>query len=264
LLDEADFGKTDVGADIVRILNSGYQKNTPVVRMDANENGVQVPRVFPVFGPKIINGRQRFKDEATESRCLTLQPAATDRTDIPRQLPGEFEDEARDIRNRLLSWRLKNLDGFVVANRHIPHLQPRTNQIILPLLAVAECLGEAKRDSYIKDLIDLAKKRDAQSQEVAGATVEAQLLHAYLALNEAGTCKEIRNWVVSDAGTADPRLSGWLSYRRVASTMREMGFETPHTNRGNVPRSNPKRLEDLKARYGFITGASPAASPSGG
>ena len=76
LIDEADFQDSNIGADVAKILNCGYQKRMPVTRMEAVGNGYE-PRLYEVFGPKIINGRKPFKDDATESRCLTHTPVLT-------------------------------------------------------------------------------------------------------------------------------------------------------------------------------------------
>jgi hypothetical protein len=69
LIDEADFQDSQIGTDIAKILNCGYQKHLSVTRMEKTNNGY-VPRLYEVFGPKVINGRRSFQDDATESRCL--------------------------------------------------------------------------------------------------------------------------------------------------------------------------------------------------
>ena len=87
LIDEADFADTNVGSEIAKILNSGYTRGKPVVRMENNTATRRwEPRAYEVFGPKILNGRMRFSDDATESRCLTSISRETDRSDIPVQL----------------------------------------------------------------------------------------------------------------------------------------------------------------------------------
>jgi len=74
LLDEADFADSQVGADITKVLNNGYQQGSPITRMEKVGDTLE-PRLFVPFGPKIINGRKPFRDDATESRCLTLATA---------------------------------------------------------------------------------------------------------------------------------------------------------------------------------------------
>lgn len=74
LMDEADPDETEVGTDLMKILNCGYQQGLTIVRNDKDRSGNWCPSSFDVFGPKIISGRKRFQDEATESRCLSHMP----------------------------------------------------------------------------------------------------------------------------------------------------------------------------------------------
>jgi len=134
LLDEADFAQSSIGSDIVKILNCGYQQNLPVTRMEKNDKGEFVPRVYEVFGPKIINGRRAFRDDATETRCFSYAPHLTGRTDIPTHLPPTFETEATQIQNMALGWRMENLDVFTVSETRMPGLSGRAAQIAISLV----------------------------------------------------------------------------------------------------------------------------------
>lgn len=106
LLDEADFSASDENNEVVKILNCGYQKNTPVIR--CNKNDPDKLEILPTFGPKVIATRQSFKDKALESRCLTEIMRKTSRRDIPVDLTEEFFNLSRTLRNQLLMWRLTN------------------------------------------------------------------------------------------------------------------------------------------------------------
>src|SRR6266581_4718912 len=64
------------------------------------------------------------------------------RPDIPINLPDTFKEEARELRNKLLLYRFHRraeikLDSSLVD----PRLEPRLNQILLPLLSVASDEG---------------------------------------------------------------------------------------------------------------------------
>jgi len=59
------------------------------------------------------------------------------RKDIPINLPNTFESEALNIRNKLLSWRFKNYQRISLNEQAIDlSLEPRLNQIIMPLLSI--------------------------------------------------------------------------------------------------------------------------------
>jgi hypothetical protein len=252
MIDEADFGDSQIGSDIIKVLNCGYQKNLAVTRMEKDENGNFVPRLFQVFGPKIINGRLRFKDDATESRCLPYTPFGIQRSDIPMQLPEGFEDEARGLRNKLLQWRLDTLDTLEVRAVSIPGLSGRMNQITAPLMLIAEML---QQEAYKIELIAFAQRVDSQVKEDHKATVEARLIDAYVFLTKhtkmPPTCKELADEVKKHED--DASLHRWLTPRKASSMLRNMGFEMTHTRNGAAVRIDEDRLRVLCERFGIVT-----------
>ena len=215
LLDEADFSDSEIGADVAKVLNCGYQKNLSVTRMDRNADGVFVPTLHDVFGPKILNGRKPFRDDATESRCLTYRPSTTGRTDIPVQLPKDFEQQACAIRNQALAWRFAVLDKFIARNERIEGLSPRANQIILPLLSVVDCMGVDLRERYREDLLAFARLRDHQATEDRRGTVEAKLIDAFVNTiwQQPPTCQDLTELAISRSDAEDPKLKTWLTPR---------------------------------------------------
>lgn len=138
-LDEADFGKSDESQDIIKILNTGYMKNMPVLRsVDRGTAGFDV-EAFDVYGPKVIGTRKRFMDPATESRCLTKEMGAgMVRMDIPIVLPKAFWGEALEIRNMLLGYRMQR----AVEQRDVDYndinraIENRLNQVTMALKTI--------------------------------------------------------------------------------------------------------------------------------
>jgi len=80
-----------------------------------------------------------------ESRFLTeLAGAGVLRADIPLNLPEAHADEAREMRSKLLLYRLRTLDRHRIdESLHDARIEPRLNQVMGPLLAVAPT-GEAR------------------------------------------------------------------------------------------------------------------------
>ena len=197
VIDEADFAYSGVGSEIAKILNCGYQRGSPVVRMEKKDDQFE-PRAYDVFGPKILNGRSRFTDDATESRCLTLVTRETERTDIPTQLPPEFYSESQVLRNKLLRFRYDFLDRIEYRNIHIEGVGRRTNQIVLPLLVIAE---ELKEPRFKDELMAYARELDAQTQQDRRETVDAALVAAYMALAASGqplTCGSVYRSIATE------------------------------------------------------------------
>ncbi len=266
LIDEADFADSQIGTDIAKILNCGYTKGMPVTRLDSTDNGY-VPRPHQVFGPKIINGRRPFQDDATESRCLTHTPVLTERMDIPTQLPPGFQDEALHIRNMALTWRFDRLDAFQVKNVVLPEIRRRTNQILSPLVLIAEQMEPPSAERYRRDLMRYAVAMEGEALEERRDTAEGRVLRAFIDLKSTGadpTCKEIADKVIKDHGHDDPKLLSWLNPKTVSKILKNMGFEITHTNKGSVVRIDPKRLAALTIRYGIVTHLSREVEESDG
>lgn len=140
ILDEADLRFSDKTADLVKILNNGTVKGLPVLRTLQNRHKEFNPAAFTVFGPKIIAMRDRFKDQALESRFLTetmgVRPL---RPDIAIQLPNSLRTDALALRNRLLHFRLSNLLAIKSdPERLVAGIDARLNQTAVSLLSLVD------------------------------------------------------------------------------------------------------------------------------
>lgn len=165
VIDEADFTNSDTDAEIMKILNVGYQRGGVVLRAEKDPNSsddAYWPAAKDVFGPKVLATRKLFVDRATESRCLTKRMStARPRPDIPYILGSDFWAEALSLRNRLLMYRLKNYKPVHVDGRLADmSIEPRLNQVTMALKAIVddqEVLGDlttfvrAYNDTLIAD-----------------------------------------------------------------------------------------------------------------
>lgn len=159
VLDEADFRFSDEKAELVKILNNGNVRGMPVLRAQLSRQRDFEPRVFNVFGPKIIAMRTRYEDEALESRFLTGEfgDKQLDKN-MPLNLPQTYREEALGLRNKLLMYRFRNWGRYKLADQfRIKGMTPRLNQILAPLLAVAEDGG--MHDEIIDFVKHMGQKR---------------------------------------------------------------------------------------------------------
>jgi len=137
IIDEADFGRSDETSEVVKILNCGFQRNTPVIRCD--KNNPDKLQILPTFGPKILATRQAFSDKALESRCLTEIMQKTSRQDIPVDLPKEFYERAEQIRNKCLMYRFKNwhkIDPDIGLTIDLGDIEARIKQAVISFPAL--------------------------------------------------------------------------------------------------------------------------------
>jgi hypothetical protein len=172
ILDEADFRFSDEKAEIVKILNNGNVRGVPVLRTMMNRQREFNPQAFQVFGPKIVASRGTYQDQGLESRFITEEMGTRKlRPEVPINLPRAFKDEARVLRSKLLLYRFRRRwEVMLDESLADPALEPRLNQILLPLLSV---VSDLKLRATLKEAA-----REAQSALIAerGLSIEGQVL----------------------------------------------------------------------------------------
>ena len=125
-----------------------------------------------MFGPKIVATRGHYEDRGLESRLLTeVMGSRPLRSDIPINLPDSFAEEARELRNKLLLYRFHRrfevrLDPTLVD----PALEPRLNQILLPLLSI---VGDPALREELRSIATQAQENVVSER---GLLMEAQVL----------------------------------------------------------------------------------------
>lgn len=249
IIDEADFKFSDMTSEIVKILNTGYQKGMPVLRSEGK--GTFEVKAYDVFCPKIVATRETFSDKALESRFLVEEMGASKlRADIPRTLEEDFYQDAEYIRNKLLMWRLKNFFSPLEKRTEvIEGIHPRLNQIVIPLLSIIK--DEAIRN-HLKTFIvrynsDLVADR--------GLSWESDIVFAILKLEyEMGTyeitVKQITDEVNKESDISDDTLQA----RKVGWYLRtKLQLKSYKTRKGFVLsfKENRKRLDMWKERFGI-------------
>lgn len=249
IIDEADFKFSDMTSEIVKILNTGYQRGMPVLRSEGK--GTFEVKAYDVFCPKIVATRETFSDKALESRFLVEEMGAGKlRADIPRTLDESFYKEAENIRNKLLMWRLKNYFE-PIERRHdlIEGIHPRLNQIVMPLLSIIkdEAIREHLKTFIVKYNTDLVADR--------GLSWESDIVFAVLKLEyelkvQEITVKQITDEVNKEIDITDDTLQA----RKVGWYLRSKLQLKPYkTRKGFVLsfKENKKRLDMWKERFGI-------------
>jgi len=180
ILDEADYRNSDERTDIIKILNTGYQRVQGVVLRSGDKNSGFEPEVFVVYGPKVIATRKRFSDWALESRCLTYETGGpTTRTDIPIDLPLDFwTQETLQIRNALLRYRLEFWKPEIELDYSQMDIsvEPRLNQVTVALQTLID------DEDLQADLRGFIQEYNRQLIVERGMTLTARVLEALVGL----------------------------------------------------------------------------------
>jgi hypothetical protein len=251
IFDEADFRFSDERAEIVKILNNGNVRGMPVLRTMMNRQREFNPQAFQVFGPKIVATRGSYEDRGLESRFITEEMGPRRlRPDIPINLPPGFREEARALRNKLLLLRFRRrLDTKLDEGLLDPRLEPRLNQILLPLLSVV-------RDQRARDEIQaIALGTQAALVAERGQSTEAQVLEILgeLAAASNGPTISVGEITVGVTERYGSEYERPLTNRWIGGIIRKrLGLQT-YKSHGVyvVPVSDRSKLEALYARYGI-------------
>ena len=249
VMDESDFRYSDDRTEIIKILNNGNAKGFPVLRSEATPGKEFNPKAFDVYGPKIIATRRSFDDRALESRCITEDMTGLPpRSDIPLSLPSKFFDEAEDLKNRLLRYRIERRPRLNPESpARDPMLEARVAQVFAPLFAVVEDVGAKQR------LLALAQKVSGRLRTDRGTTTEAQLLDIIVELRRDSiplSMKEIAERFAARFGTNHSRsvtprwIGAQLRSRLALLTVKSHGTFV-------IPESESQKLENLFIRYGL-------------
>lgn len=180
ILDEGDFRYSDEKADIAKILNNGNAKGFPVLRCEKINYREFSPVAYEVFGPKIVSSRNDYEDKALESRFICEDMGLRKvRKNIPITLPESFQDEALEIRNSLLLWRLKNHGKIRNTEDYINKaFSLRVNQIYAPLLSLVNSQEDQNK------IISFAKNQYWQNKIDAGHDIEVHVLSVIKRIEE--------------------------------------------------------------------------------
>ena len=268
ILDEGDLSDSKATADIIKILNSGFEKGTPVMR--CKQDDADTIQFFDCYGPKIISTRHPFDDKALESRCLTEVLEETRRMDIPDTLPLGLTDSERfrSIRRRLLMWRLKNrhrVDIDRAQGVDLGIVEPRLKQVSRGFLAVFDDpMVEAQLKSFLGE-------HQAQLIEQRANTLEGMVINSiyriYSTHITGGNEGDPKIWsgkiaerIKDDYGEpATPQIVGLrfkelglhtsLSYVKVEEYDKEEGIFKTKEKRLRTISWEDKRLKRLFDRY---------------
>jgi hypothetical protein len=178
IMDEADFRYSDLQSDITKIMNNGSVKGFPVLRQTQTATKDFDPRAFNVYGPKIVAMRRTFDDMALESRFLS-EDMNTVRlgSDVPHNLPKLQQEEARELRNKLLMYRFKQLSNTTIKTDVVDRAQSgRFNQTVVPLLSTVS--DEEVRSSIRRVALHGQRKQSGQRSH----TMEARLIETLIEL----------------------------------------------------------------------------------
>jgi len=234
VIDESNFADESDGSELMKILNNGYTKNKPVPRLERIKGGFTT-KTYSVFGPKILNGRHRFENEALESRCITHKMRESNQRPISYQLPVDYFIEAQILRNKLLKYRFESYykistEGVFDSKTFVGIGSPRLRQLMIPFLAVGV---SEKKKSEIKDYF---LEKEENIRFIKTHSLEGCVLRAVK--NKIGTgYVSGRGPIIIEICEEARELYGYkhwtLTPKKVGSILRDFGLRTKRSTGGN-------------------------------
>jgi len=171
--DEADMKKSQDSSGyeetMSKFFNLGFEAGKYITKV--SQENMHTQEVFDPFGPKVLGMRAPFRDQATESRCLSHSPRETTRKNIPNILPPEYFKEAAILRAKLARFTLHNwgkVNGTDYIDLSNIPIDGRMKQSALPLSFVVKQLfheGEDQFLKYVRERYKEIQRYRAQSDE---------------------------------------------------------------------------------------------------
>jgi len=245
LFDEANFHPGQAFfSDFVKVMNAGYGRNGKVGRVDGGRNGSFVPKLFNVFGPKILGAHHSFADVGLESRFLTYYTQPSTRDDLQMSTPDYvIWNDAIEIQKRLLGFRLRMIGKIKVSQRMecLKHYEYRLQEILMPLLIVT---GENTLPEEVRQFGD--EIRDMLIDERINSD-QGFVFRALAELDHIGKAEVSPGEVSSLLATKGIIMDS----RKIGNVLRILGLKGRRVNRGMVYTIERKKLQDQASRYGI-------------
>lgn len=176
-MDEISAPGRPVDPELELLFKGGNSRTAPPIwRTEGGANNSLYPKSYNVVGCKIFGSIKDFTDPATNSRCIKVKMYPKVRTDIPRSLEADFFEEAEQIRNLCLTYRLRKWQPEIkiIEERIDDLIDPRLQQITGGLLTIID--DEAVRAELTRIMREYNKELTEAREETLAAKVVWALL----------------------------------------------------------------------------------------
>jgi hypothetical protein len=148
--------KGQMDNELAAILNGKYNANALVLNANNDiQQGYSAIIGYRIFGPLVLAGRTPFRDDAIESKSFQINmDFDLTRDDVPRKIKGDlldsFTERARDIRGKLLQFRVKwhdrinDIKESDFLKPYEKHTEPRLFEVISFFEDLLEIMPELK------------------------------------------------------------------------------------------------------------------------
>lgn len=197
MIDEVDEAIRKDDGSLAAHIKASFSKRISVhlkmtETLDANGRKRFAVSASDVYHPMLFTGYKPFKDAGIENRCMNFYLSQVDMITLdknniePGYYPPEIEDEAEEIRNMSLHWRLatwlpkleltqEQRDKYKLAD---PLVSPRINSTLRPMKVLAVLQDDMK---LLEDLKKMGRANYEDEMTKRASSFEAVILRALLA-----------------------------------------------------------------------------------
>lgn len=248
LLDEAEIYNEKDRGSIQNLMNSGYRRGSPAIRIGGMEQGNPKLELFDVFGFKALIGTGGYKG-TLESRSIRVSMEKN----IRKVAFNLDYVQAKEIRSQLLLWRFRRLAdmasvGSVGSERYLEGVpnglefaDGRFAELYSPLIFVANHGKEA--------ILSYAKEAYHYMIEEEGTSIEAEIVETLINCYEFVNSGWIATRTITNSFNEDKPVNEQWKSNSVGRYMKKLGFKPSRRNTGAGWIYDRKRLERLAERY---------------
>lgn len=254
-LDEFELG--NMGADavsgMINFLKAGSSERK-IFRVEGEKTREVMS--YLVKAPKIFTSEQPFKGAGLQSRTILVQMEKARRL-LPLYKLDNYQDKAVSLRNKLMLWRLRNINNIDLKKMEhgIPELQTfdrRVQQIITPIYFLAD---EKAREK----LLEFAKRQEEETRRERLESFEGRIFEKLYYLYTTGepvTLGEIKR-MMDEEQEASGGYKSKVSEKRIGDVVRKIfNLDIKRLGHKNIStvmiNDNNDRFKDLIVYFGGI------------
>ena len=270
--------KGQMDSDLAAILNGKYNANALVLNANNEiQQGFSAIIGYRIYGPLVLAGRTPFRDDAIESKSFQINmDFEITRDNVPRKIKGhlldDFNEKARNIRGKLLQFRIKwhdkinEIKGNDFLKLYEKHTEPRLFEVISFFEDLIEVTPEIKQEigkvlkaqiirnvgvssqtpngEIANEVLDLMQSEESIVEYMIGG-------RTYKGVYLSSVYKEIGKDYAKQAGKILVSLGLQIDRPRITRTRRGAnGNEEEFTKQYRMIRSpNDKKIRELRSRY---------------
>jgi hypothetical protein len=248
----------DNAQEMISFLKSGVSDK---LLLRTEGEGKKEVEAYIVKAPKVFTSENPINDAGLQSRTMVIKMEKNKRK-IPLYRLPHYDDEAQEIRNKLLLWRLRNYNSIDLTKIEFgfPELEVfdrRVQQVVSPIFYFSD---EATRQNIVNFAKEQEEETTRERRESLHGIIFESIYNQYVSEGSATIgqiSKEINN-----PGNKYP-----VSEKKIANVIRKtLGFDTQRVGHDKILNvifeEQQDKIDELVKYYGLSPSETPTASPA--